>query len=137
MTEIEVKQLLNRPRKIDEEKEKIRTQIEELYASLLPKAIRYDTDKVQSSPTDKQAEVVVRIRELENEEMLLDIKRDEALVEALNAIRKLSDRNEQNVLICFHINGYTEEDTADRVGYSVSHMWEIKKRAIRHLTEIL
>ena len=43
------------------------TQRDELRACLLPGAIRYDRDRVQSTPTDKMADVIVRVDELDRE----------------------------------------------------------------------
>ena len=37
------------------------TQRDELRACLLPGAIRYDRDRAQSTPTDKMADVIVRL----------------------------------------------------------------------------
>ena len=41
------------------------TQRDELRACLLPGAIRYDRDRVQSTPTDKMADVIARVDELD------------------------------------------------------------------------
>ena len=43
------------------------TQRDELRACLLPGAIRYDRDRVQSTPTDKMADVIARVDELDRE----------------------------------------------------------------------
>lgn len=43
------------------------TQRDELRACLLPGAVRYDRDKVQSTPTDKMSDVMARVDELDRE----------------------------------------------------------------------
>lgn len=62
--------------------------IEELKASLLPAAIRYDTDKVQVSPEDRVSEVMAKVDELERQV-------DKLIAEKAAAIETLEEMFEE------------------------------------------
>lgn len=63
MTEA-VYRLLTKPRKIRGQIKKAEAEMEGLKLSMLPGAIRYDKDKVQTSPEDPMAEYAARLDEL-------------------------------------------------------------------------
>ena len=85
------------------------TQRDELRACLLPGAIRYDRDRVQSTPTDKMAD----------------------------AIEKLEDDNVKTVLSEFYIARAPMTEVADAINYSVRRAYHFRKMGVTHLGEVL
>ena len=86
------------------------TQRDELRACLLPGAIRYDRDRVQSTPTDKMADVTVRVDELDRE------------------IEQLTE---------FYIARAPMTEVADAINYSVRRAYHFRKMGVTHLGEVL
>ena len=72
------------------------TQRDELRACLLPGAIRYDRDRVQSTPTDKMADVIVRVDELDREIEQLRREKASLVIEISDAIETLEDDYERS-----------------------------------------
>ena len=67
MTNNEAYKFLGQVRGCDNRIKQLSRTIEALRYSLLPGAIRYDTDRVQITPTNKTEELFARIDELEKE----------------------------------------------------------------------
>lgn len=117
---------LNEARRLDGEIKRRRMHIEELETILMPKAIRYDTDKVQHEPVDNLADIVVEIAQLRSE--IVELQRK--MIQAANIVRELieglENDNQKNVLTCRFIRCMTQEDTARRLGYSGRHIQRIE-----------
>lgn len=113
------------------------TQRDELRACLLPGAVRYDRDKVQSTPTDKMSDVMTRVDELDRE--IEQFRREKAtlVIEISDAIEKLEDDNEKTVLTEFYIARAPMTQAADAINYSVRRAYDFRKRGVIHLGEVL
>jgi len=79
MSQKEMSIYLGRVRNLIRKEQKIRRHIEELRYSLLPSGIRYDKDKVQTSPMDQMLEALSEIDHYERERLkvvktLIDIR---------------------------------------------------------------
>ena len=79
MNQREMCMYLGRVRNLTRKELKLRRHIEELRYSLLPSGIRYDKDKVQTSPIDQMLEVLSEIDRYERERLkvvkaLIDIR---------------------------------------------------------------
>ena len=94
-------------------------QRDELRDCLLPGAVRYDRDKVQSSPTDKMADVMARVDELDREIEQLKLEKAQAIIEISDVIEKLDNDKEKAVLTAFYIKAASMEAVAGIVCYSV------------------
>lgn len=109
---------------------------QEVYASNA-KAIRYDLDKVQTSPVgDSMAVIVSDIVESTHKlrDMIVRLmkKEDEARMYLIQL------REEQERAIVLHyFDGLNWDDVADHMGYSISRVYEIKNEGLNELTEIL
>lgn len=109
----------------------------ELRACLLPGAIRYDRDKVQTTPKDTMADVLARVDELEHE--IEELKREKAtlIIQISDAIEQLTDENEKTVLTEFYIARASMNDVADAIHYSVRRAYHFRKMGVTHLGEVL
>ena len=67
MTVSEAYAYLNSIRKIENEIVKLQLQHDELQSCLLPKAITYDGDRVQTSPEDKMSELAGKVVDMEKQ----------------------------------------------------------------------
>lgn len=113
------------------------TQRDELRACLLPGAVRYDRDKVQSTPTDKMSDVMARVDELDREIEQLRCEKATLVIEISDAIEKLEDDNEKTVLTEFYIARAPMTQAADAINYSVRRAYDLRKRGVIHLGEVL
>lgn len=112
-------------------------QRDELRDCLLPGAVRYDRDKVQSSPTDKMADVMARVDELDREIEQLKLEKAQAIIEISDVIEKLDNDKEKAVLTAFYIKAASMEAVAGIVCYSVRHTYLLRKQGVEHLKEVL
>lgn len=112
-------------------------QRDELRACLVPGAIRYDRDRVQSTPTDKMADVIARVDELDREIEQLKLEKAQAIIEISDVIEKLDNDKEKAVLTAFYIKAASMEAVAGIVCYSVRHTYLLRKQGVEHLKEVL
>lgn len=113
------------------------TQRDELRSCLLPGAIRYDREKVQSAPTDKMADVIARVDELDREIEQLRREKASLVIVISDAIEKLENDNEKTVLTEFYIARAPMTQAADAINYSVRRAYDFRKRGVVHLGEVL
>lgn len=115
-------------------KEKV---IAEIKSCLLPGAIRYDKDRVQTSPSDQMSEVMARVDEMERQVEVLKAERSSLIIKVSDTLEKLSDDTEKTVLSEWYINRTRPEEISRIIGYSSRHMYRYKKEGIQHLCDIL
>lgn len=111
--------------------------IDALYSCLLPKAITYDGDRVQTSPSDPMGDVHALIDELEREVKRLKREKAALITEICDKIAQLSDETEQEVLTGFYVAGYRMGTVAGMVHYSKTQTYDIRTRAVGHLMDLL
>ena len=112
-------------------------QRDELRACLLPGAVRYDKDRVQSSPTDSMADVLARVDELDHEIEQLKHEKAQLILEISNAIEKLEDDTEKVVLTEFYIARAPMSQVAETIHYSIRRAYHFRKMGVTHLGEVL
>lgn len=135
MTTSEAYAFLNSIRKIENEIVKLQLQHDELQSCLLPKAITYDGDRVQTSPEDKMLEIASRVIDIEKEIRDLKQRKAKRIVEVNNAIARLDNDTEQVILLGFYVGRLSAYKIADLVHYSVRGVYKAKHRAVIHLAE--
>lgn len=100
------------------------------------KAIRYDIDKVQTSPEDRLSEIVAGI--VENEKKL--VVRIHELQEKENEIREilLCLREEhERVLVLHYIDGLLWDAVAEKLSYNERYIYELRDKALDELDAYL
>ncbi len=110
---------------------------EELKSCLLPGAIRYDLDKVQTSPKDKLTEIMAKVDELDRQIEELMQEKAMLIIEIGEAIERLEDDNEKAVLTEFYIGRVPMEKVAALINYSPRRAYHFKKQGVIHLGEVL
>lgn len=111
--------------------------IDALRSCLLPHAITYDGDKVQSSPTDQLSDVFALIQELEREVERMQHDKAVLINEICAKIAELPDEVEQQILLGFYVAQYRMSRVAGMVNYSKTQAYDIRTRAVRHLMDLL
>ena len=115
-------------------KEKV---IEELRFSLLPRAIQYDADKVQSSPEDQLSKMMARISELEDDIKRLKVEHSKLIIKVSNEIEKLDDDIQKIVLIEWYINKTHIQNIMKDVGCSERSVYRHKREGVKKLRQII
>lgn len=106
--------------------------IQRLRDSLDVAGIRYDKERVQSSPEpDKFAKIFGQI--FEEEEKLQQMKDNLALkmVEIINKIHQLEDSKHQNVLYIVYVDGKNLKKAAQAMCFSYDYVKEIHIAALQ------
>lgn len=135
MTVSEAYAYLNSIRKIENEIVKLQLQHDELQSCLLPRAITYDGDKVQTTPEDKMSEIAGQVLDMEKEIAQLKRRKAKLIIEINAAIRMLDNDVEQVILLGFYVGRLPATKIAEIVHYSVPGIYKIKRRAVVHLAE--
>ena len=111
--------------------------VDELRHSLDPQAIRYDRDKVQTSPEDPVAKLMVRLDEKLNRIEQLRVERSRKMLDIDCVLDQLEDDNERTVLTHWYLLGESEETVSGAVPCSARKMYMIKSEGLQHVEDIL
>lgn len=134
---VETFDYLMQVRKKDNAIRRMTMKCEELRSCLLPGAIRYDKDRVQSSPEDKVSEILCKVADLEAQIEQFQQEKAMLIIEIGDAIELLEDDNEKTVLTEFYIGRVPMSRVANDVSYSIQHAYRLRKRGVQHLGEVL
>lgn len=140
MKENELKEWFRQVRKERYEIEHLKELIKSAEMGLLPSGIRYDRDKVQTSPSDTMSTVLSKAMDMENELKKSLANLQERHIEVEKLIQTLKNSDEREVLRYYYldtINGrpLTWEQVAIRVNFQVRQVHRIHERAMAALAE--
>jgi len=107
--------------------------IEELETSLLPDAIRYDIDRIQTSPKDTLSETMCEIMELIREKEEAINRAEEALRVVTKTIELVSDEKIQSMLINRWIGCEGWVETSKKMRWSLRWCYKLNKKAMSEL----
>lgn len=129
-----VKEFLRSVRRERLEIERMAERIQEKESALLPAAIRYDIDRVQSTPSDPMFEVVA---DIERYKKTL-LKRYRRLIQrkekAARMIDTLEDSRHRQVLQLYILDGLSMVGAADKMGYTDRAAYMFYAEALRILS---
>ena len=111
--------------------------IESLRCNLLPGAIRYDKDRVQTSPMDPMGELFCRIDEYERELQEELSKRTDIVLRVDTALGKMKDTKERTVLLEYYIGRIGFGDIAAELGVSYRHCLRLRKNGVEMFAGIM
>ena len=140
MNENELKEWFKQVRREQYEIEHLKELIKSAEFGLLPSGIRYDRDKVQTSPDDTMSKVLAKAvdmqRELENSIAVLQGRR----IETEKLIQSLGNSNEREVLRYYYLDTergkpLTWAQVACKMSFDERWVRRIHNRAIGHLIE--
>lgn len=128
---------LNSARVLHFEWLRLKAKRDELESCLLPAAIRYDKDKVQTSPNDQMSEIVSRVIELENEMQEIQYNKSMQIAKIDEAISKLESVEERTALSMRYINRVSVSDIAEAMGYSEKRIYQFMDRGGAEIAKTL
>lgn len=113
----------------------------ELYYSLMPSGIRYDLDKVQTSPGDRMPGVAGDLYEIQQQldEMITSLAQD--IIRATQLVNRMQTSEYRQLLVLRYINldrkGSTWESVAKNMGYTPEYVrGELHGKAIKEARAI-
>lgn len=119
---------LNSARVLHWEWLRLKAKHDELESCLLPAAIRYDKDKVQTSPEDAMSKIVAEVTELEKEMNRVQQRKAKQIAKIDKAINTLTSDEERTALTMRYINRIPVTDIADAMGYSIKRIYQFMDR---------
>ena len=99
------------------------------------RAIRYDTDKVQTSPEDVLAETAAAVLDLDREIEQLRRQKARLIRGVVKTIETLEDDREKLILTAYFVSRMTIRQVADEVHYSPTQTYRIYRAGLLHLAE--
>ena len=111
MTTSETYDYLRQVRMVTFTIKRLEMQRESLLTCLLPKAITYDGDRVQTSPEDKMTAVMVKVESLSRRIGALYERKADLVLEISEAIDKLGDGYDAIVLDSYYIGDAHGKDS--------------------------
>lgn len=133
MTRNEVYAILNRVSDLDAELQIVNVRIERMESTLQGHAIRYDIDKVQLSPSDKVANVIVDMEFLLKRQAYLRRELLKAEQETADLIGRLTDRKHRLVLTYRYTADLPWAAIAVRMSYDERHVKRLRDEAVSYL----
>ena len=135
MTIKETYNFLTSVRRLEINIQKMIIRHDELQTCLLPGAIRYDGDRVQTSPDDKMSKIAAEVVDLEAEIRATKIQKAEQIRKIEAAISTLEDEDEQMVLLAFYGRRIPMARVAELIHQSPRSAYYIRRRGVKHLAE--
>ena len=136
---MEAKQYFRQVRSEQKEIQRLREAIDLKYGQLLPKAIRYDKDNIQTSVTDYTSEILTSIADYIAKLEKLTAKLEAKRSEALSMVTTLDKSKERDVMRLYYLetdtkgNLYTWDGVADKMGYSTETVLKAHGNALEEL----
>lgn len=126
---------LKKPGNIMTEIRIIEAKIEGLRQGMYPSAVRYDKDKVMSSPVDPMAAYIEEVDELERKIRVLQVQYKTALDEVERVARTLDDDLEKKVVMYRYVAQMSMRQIAFELKYTEDWMFKVRRQAVDHLAK--
>lgn len=127
---------LAQPRQLEIKIKRLEYEIEELRTMLEPNAVRYDLDKVKTSPKDSMSEIFARIDALERELEKTRKQKTEIFLKISNMFAELPESPEKTILYGFYLHRLSMETIAEDLHYHVRWCYRLRIKGIKQLKEI-
>ena len=135
MTPKEMCVFLGRVRNLSRKEQKLRLQIQELRFSLLPSGIRYDKDRVQTSPLDQMLEVLSDIDKIERQRLkVLKVLIDYRALIARKII--ILPSKEYYVINQYLLQYKNMREISVELGITERHVYRLKNNAVSMLCKL-
>lgn len=128
---------LNQVRSIQKRLEERKMQLEFLESKLMPGALRYDTPKVQTSPSDQMSTVGAEIFDVQKEIDALSDTLIAQLHDIEGTINQLDNETERTVLKMYYLSCVNVPDIAQTLEYSEQGVYTLRRRGSKKIEKIL
>lgn len=116
---------------------RLKAKRDELETCLLPAAIRYDKDKVQTSPDDQMSKIVAEINALETEMAEVQLLKTQQIEKIELAVNSLESDEERTALTMRYINRRPIAEIADDMGYSEPTIYRFMRQGGTNLLRLI
>ena len=110
---------------------------QELKACLLPAAITYDKDRVQTTPEDGMAKVLAEVVDLDSQIVELQKRRALRIMEVSELIDRLEDSREAAILDAYYLGGRSMKEIAGHLHYSMQHTYRMRRSGAMNMLNML
>ena len=104
---------------------RLKARHDELESCLLPAAIRYDKDKVQTSPEDPMCKIMSEILELEKEMKRVQLNKSIQIEKIDKEISYLASDEQRTALTMRYINRIPVSQIAEEMGYAEPTIYKL------------
>ena len=115
---------------------RLKAKHDELESCLLPAAIRYDKDKVQTSPDDQVSRIMAEITELESRMNQLQMAKATRIDEIYKTLGKLESEEQRTALTMRFINRIPVSKIAEQMGYAEPTIYKFMNQGAEHIKSI-
>ena len=112
---------------------RLKAKHDELESCLLPAAIRYDKDKVQTSPDDQMSKIIAEINALEVKMATVQRRKSQQIERIDKAINALASDEERTALTMRYINRIPVSDIALAMGYAEPTIYKFMNQGGEHI----
>lgn len=137
MTYNEVYTYLMQVRLIDKRIWLAQIEHDEMQTCLLPSAITYDKDVVQTSPEDKMSSIAGKVIDMEKKIVRLRNRKAQLIITIKSQISEIEDEDQRIVLSAFFLCRQPMRQIAENTNRSISGVYTIRRKAIQSMRIIL
>lgn len=130
-------EILTKPKKLKSDINRVDERIEDTRLMMLPSAIRYDTDKVVSSPSDPMLKFAEKIDELERKKAQLQSEYIVARDKLINLIDRLSDERMKDIIQSRYMMARKFSEIVEGLPLEESQMYKLHSKAIGEMEKIV
>lgn len=114
---------------------RLKSKHDELESCLLPAAIRYDRDKVQTSPDDAMSRIVSEINALEVEMNKIQMLKSKQIEKIDRTVNALESDEERTALTMRFINRKPVSEIAEAMGYAESTIYKFMNQGSEQIAK--
>ena len=137
MTYNEVYTYLMQVRLIDKRIWLAQIEHDEMQTCLLPSAITYDKDVVQTSPEDKMSSIAGKVIDMEKKIVRLRNRKAQLIITIKSQISEIEDEDQRIILSAFFLCRQSMRQIAENTNRSLSGVYTIRRKAIQSMRIIL
>lgn len=129
--------ILTKPKKLKSDINRIDERIEDTRLMMLPSAIRYDKDKVITSPSDPMLKFAEKIDELEQKKKQLQAEYITARDKLISLIDMLSDDRMKDIIQSRYMMARKFNQIVEGLPLEESQMYRLHSKAIEEMEKII
>ena len=112
---------------------RLKAKHDELESCLLPAGIRYDKDKVQTSPEDTISKIIAEINELEHKMNEVQVAKHQRIEEIDKALHEIPSDEARTALTMRFINRIPVSEIALQMGYAEPTIYKFMNQGADHI----
>jgi DNA-directed RNA polymerase specialized sigma24 family protein len=114
---------------------RLKAKHDELESCLLPAGIRYDKDKVQTSPEDTISKIIAEINELEHKMNEVQVAKHQRIEEIDKALHEIPSDEARTALTMRFINRIPVSEIALQMGYAEPTIYKFMNQGADHILQ--